>query len=267
MALALFFRCSGGEPQSLEVEPNATVGDLRAAVAAATGVAAGVRPTIFWQLSELRDDAASLADIGIGPQSTLEVTVQREILWDTAAHPQHVEYSEDKRSAVFKPLGYIDCLYLVSEEPVGSGYFEISMDKQQDEVWAGLSADNGRYCSDDGDCLPPLAWLYYGGRRGVGSADEVPALLGGRLKDDAHSEDEREVTIPAKPYTTGARVGVAVNLREGRVRFFLDGEPQGETLRVPAGAQLWATCTMDAPGDQVTVSHPTPPPAAAAFFN
>eukprot|EP01062_Namystynia_karyoxenos_P006675 TRINITY_DN1233_c0_g1_i5.p1 TRINITY_DN1233_c0_g1~~TRINITY_DN1233_c0_g1_i5.p1 ORF type:complete len:307 (+),score=65.01 TRINITY_DN1233_c0_g1_i5:116-922(+) len=268
MALELFFRCSGGEPQSLEVEPNATVGDLRAAVAAAMGVAAGVRPTISWQLSELIDDAASLADIGIGPQSTLEVTVQREILWDTAAHPQHVEYSEDKRSAVFKPLGYIDCLYLVSEEPVGSGYFEISMDKQQDEVWAGLSADNGHYGSGDPDAAesPPVAWIYYGGRRGMDSEWEKPGILMGR-RTGRYDRTHREGNVPAAPYTTGAQIGCAVDQARNRAQFFLNGEPQGGPCELPPDAPLWACVSLDIAGDKVTVSRPPPPPAAAAFFN
>eukprot|EP01062_Namystynia_karyoxenos_P006673 TRINITY_DN1233_c0_g1_i2.p1 TRINITY_DN1233_c0_g1~~TRINITY_DN1233_c0_g1_i2.p1 ORF type:complete len:405 (+),score=80.43 TRINITY_DN1233_c0_g1_i2:116-1216(+) len=254
MALELFFRCSGGEPQSLEVEPNATVGDLRAAVAAAMGVAAGVRPTISWQLSELIDDAASLADIGIGPQSTLEVTVQREILWDTAAHPQHVEYSEDKRSAVFKPLGYIDCLYLVSEEPVGSGYFEISMDKQQDEVWAGLSADNGHYGS--GGCTataPPMAWVYYGGRRGQTNEWETSAVLMGKA---GRRLCEREQIEAAAPYTTGARVGCAVDLVRGRLQYYLNGVPQGCVCEFPTGSPLWAVCTFDKPGDPDAAESP-----------
>eukprot|EP01062_Namystynia_karyoxenos_P006677 TRINITY_DN1233_c0_g1_i7.p3 TRINITY_DN1233_c0_g1~~TRINITY_DN1233_c0_g1_i7.p3 ORF type:complete len:110 (+),score=10.80 TRINITY_DN1233_c0_g1_i7:95-424(+) len=59
---------------------------------------------------------------------------------------------------------------------------------------------------------------------------------------------------------------VVVRQSDAVVRVVLE-ESQGEALRVPAGAQLWAACSMDVPGDKVTVSRPPPPPAAAAFFN
>eukprot|EP01062_Namystynia_karyoxenos_P045434 TRINITY_DN33731_c0_g1_i2.p1 TRINITY_DN33731_c0_g1~~TRINITY_DN33731_c0_g1_i2.p1 ORF type:complete len:101 (+),score=25.24 TRINITY_DN33731_c0_g1_i2:80-382(+) len=61
----VFVSRDGGEPRAVEVQADATVGDLREAA----GVGAG--DMLSYQEQQLEDPAAALADLGVGPQAVL----------------------------------------------------------------------------------------------------------------------------------------------------------------------------------------------------
>eukprot|EP01062_Namystynia_karyoxenos_P050494 TRINITY_DN3929_c2_g1_i2.p1 TRINITY_DN3929_c2_g1~~TRINITY_DN3929_c2_g1_i2.p1 ORF type:complete len:305 (+),score=46.49 TRINITY_DN3929_c2_g1_i2:113-916(+) len=71
MAMLLYVRSqTRTDPVALEVPPTATVGELSAAAAAALGVA---RLRLLWQGTELSDDSAPLADVGVSNEAELAV--------------------------------------------------------------------------------------------------------------------------------------------------------------------------------------------------
>eukprot|EP01065_Artemidia_motanka_P048870 TRINITY_DN799_c0_g1_i1.p2 TRINITY_DN799_c0_g1~~TRINITY_DN799_c0_g1_i1.p2 ORF type:complete len:344 (+),score=129.95 TRINITY_DN799_c0_g1_i1:68-1099(+) len=72
--LLLYWRCRDGAQEPVEVDSEATVGDLEARIQAAGGFAAPV--SVSFAAQRLSDKLATLADLGICPQSLVTVTQQ-----------------------------------------------------------------------------------------------------------------------------------------------------------------------------------------------
>eukprot|EP00756_Hemistasia_phaeocysticola_P009206 Hpha_TRINITY_DN14844_c0_g2::TRINITY_DN14844_c0_g2_i1::g.169306::m.169306 len=79
-----------GRRIALELDPSATVDDLRAAVRET----AGSDLELNWQGSELRKGTESLADLGICPQSVVEGVMKTSLQWEHL-HPK-LEVTETK---------------------------------------------------------------------------------------------------------------------------------------------------------------------------
>lgn len=204
MALLLFLRCPGYETTPVELDLNATVGDLKQEVQLVQGIEAS-KQRLTYGTVELNDLYAMLADTGVGMQSTIDVHVGFCLLvaadiWGIKRNCR-LQFAERPRPrALLEAIEQHFTPLYEGERPKGYPVhpFRVENLKVFDEElqrWVDLRSTTQLECGRQLYAFQPTLYLHSEAQGRIPDPDEVcipPQVLEKLRKEDETASEEEE---------------------------------------------------------------------------
>eukprot|EP01062_Namystynia_karyoxenos_P077202 TRINITY_DN7726_c0_g1_i1.p1 TRINITY_DN7726_c0_g1~~TRINITY_DN7726_c0_g1_i1.p1 ORF type:complete len:317 (+),score=56.34 TRINITY_DN7726_c0_g1_i1:81-953(+) len=244
--LQVYVRGADGSVQALELDPAATVADLRRAA----GVPRGT--VLSFGGADLADDDVQLCDTGVSAEATVEVRGER-LRWSAEAKDPDITLAEDDMLAYWSPrdedAGQCWMSLLRTEALTQQGRWEVELVTFSGN---GFGRDVIGVCTEEQSLRVPQAELcgLGNGVHGWGAGLWQSPYQREHNSTAYEGDDPEDSNLCQHCPAQGDRVGLHLDCDQGTLSFFLNGRPMdadggGATFTgLPRGVPLYPALSV-----------------------